>query len=82
MKMNDEQIEINTTLLAGIVDRLSLLVWTKTKDAEKGRNKPKSLISEIYPNKVKDKYERYISGKDFEEARNKILKKIGDKNGN
>ena len=31
-------------LLAAMVDRLSTLVWFKTKDGAKGRNRPKSVL--------------------------------------
>ena len=34
-------------LLASIVDRLSWLVWAKTKDAQHNRNKPKSLVEQL-----------------------------------
>ena len=37
----------NTLLLAAIVDRLSLLVWAKTKDAQKGRNRPESVLAAV-----------------------------------
>lgn len=31
--------------LASILDKLNWLCWTKTKDAEKGRNRPESILS-------------------------------------
>ena len=34
-------------LLAAAVDRLSLLVWFKTKDGLKGRNRPASLVERM-----------------------------------
>lgn len=37
----------DTLLAAAMVDRLSLLVWARTKDAPKGRNRPRSILSEI-----------------------------------
>ncbi len=74
MMINNMKYELNTVLLAGVVDRLSILVWSKTKDAQKGKNKPKSIVSELVNEKVKDKYRCFKSGKDFEEERRKILK--------
>lgn len=34
-------------LLAAIVDRLSMLVWFKTKDGMKGRNRPASIVERM-----------------------------------
>ena len=39
--------DIDTLLLAAAVDRLSLIWWSKTKDAEKGRNKPEMLTDRL-----------------------------------
>ncbi|MCI5822555.1 MAG: DUF5361 domain-containing protein [Lachnospiraceae bacterium] len=44
MKLSGARVQPDSLLLAAAVDRLSLLVWSKTKDAEKGINKPKSLV--------------------------------------
>lgn len=37
-------VPVDTLLLAGILDRLSVLVWQRTKDGARGKNKP-ALIS-------------------------------------
>lgn len=58
-------------LTAAIVDRLSLLVWFNTKDAEKGRNKPKSIIDLIYAKESETI--AYDSGEDFIRAREELL---------
>ena len=34
-------------LLAAAVDRLSILVWTKTKDGQKGQNRPKMITAQL-----------------------------------
>ena len=34
-------------LLAAAVDRLSTLVWFQTKDGQKGRNRPKSIVESM-----------------------------------
>ena len=38
-----QKLTLEQTLLSLIVDRLSWLVWAKTKDGQKGRNKPESV---------------------------------------
>lgn len=47
LKMSQTAYPLKTMLLASAVDRLSLLVWAKTKDAEKNRNRPKSILEEM-----------------------------------
>ena len=47
LKMSQTAYPLKTMLLASAVDRLSLLVWAKTKDAEKHRNRPKSVLEEL-----------------------------------
>lgn len=43
-KLNGMDVDVDSLLLAYAVDRLSWLVWAKTKDGQKGRNKPKSIV--------------------------------------
>src|SRR5690606_39631099 len=45
MKLSGQTVPFETMLLAGIYDRLSMLVWFQTKDGHKGRNRPTSLTS-------------------------------------
>lgn len=77
MKMSGQKVKLDTMLLASTVDRLSLLVWAKTKDGQKGRNKPKSLVDGINkPVKVKEEL-AFTTGEEFEKIRNRILKEGG-----
>jgi hypothetical protein len=71
MKLSGAKVSPNILLLSGIVDRLNLLLWTKTKDAEKGINKPKSILDELY-NKKSD-ISAFASGKEFEEERQRLI---------
>ena len=45
MKLTGRRAPERDLLLAAALDRLSLLVWAKTKDAVKGRNRPDSVLS-------------------------------------
>lgn len=75
MKLSNQSVSMEMLLLASIVDRLSYLLWSKTKDGEKNRNKPKSLVS-IFNKNVKEKEEQvFVTGEDFEKMRAKILAK-------
>lgn len=77
MKIFKSKMETKDYLLAGIFDRLTLLVYANTKDAQKGRNKPKLLLDMIP--KEKDKISSFNSGEDFEKAKERILKNIKEK---
>lgn len=65
--------DLNTILLMSIADSLNWLVWSKTKDASKNKNKPVSLLRDLYKEKETLSLK---SGKDFEIEREKIIKKI------
>ena len=67
----------NTFLLACILDKLSLLVWLQTDDGAKGKNRPKMIAGLLSGEKEKPAdVISYASGKDFDEAREKILRQI------
>lgn len=72
MKLSGAKVSPNILLLSGIIDRLNLLLWSKTKDGSKGVNKPKSILDELY-NKESD-ISAFTSGKEFEEERNRLIK--------
>lgn len=77
MKIFKSKMETKDYLLAGIFDRLTLLVYANTKDAQKGRNKPKLLLDMI--SKEKDNINSFNSSEDFEKAKMRILKNIKEK---
>lgn len=72
MKLSGAKTTSDILMLAAIVDRLGLLVWAQTKDAEKGRNRPKSIIKEMFETKDSN-VSAYNSGKDYQRERAKLL---------
>ena len=44
LAVNGLKVDINTLLLAQIADKAAINVYFKTKDAEKGKNYPKSFV--------------------------------------
>lgn len=76
MKLSGANVPPNILLLSGIVDRLSLLLWAKTKDGLKGINKPKSILDELY--KKESDVSAFVSGKEFEEERQRLIKEGGN----
>ena len=77
MKIAGMKADQDTLLLAAAVDRLSLLMWAKTKDGQKGRNPPKSIFDEL-TSRPEDKKENekatvYDSVDAFREAWNQAV---------
>lgn len=79
LAMTNSKVPFETFLLAGVLDRLSALVWFKTTDGQKGINKPVMVAEELRgKTKAKERKEMiFDSGEDFEEYRQQILEKIG-----
>lgn len=55
MKISESKITLDQMLYASILDGLNFLAWTKTKDASKGRNKPKSILTALTSGEEKKK---------------------------
>ena len=55
-------------LLSLLVDGINILIWQKTKDGAKGRNKPESLFRKLLDldKKQKDELQSFTSVDDFE----------------
>lgn len=75
MKLSNQRINLETMLLASILDILRLDLWGKTKDGAKKKNKPKSIVKIINNDEDKEKreYITFKSCEDFEKERKKIL---------
>ena len=72
-KIADRRLTLEETLMAAMVDKLSQLLWTKTKDAQHGRNRPKSILDAL--EKPKEKvYKSFSSIEEFEKKRAELLK--------
>lgn len=70
MKMSQSKFNVKESLLAGILDRLTLILYSKTKDAEKGKNYPKLLLDEA---EKKEELQGFTSSEDFEKIRRRII---------
>lgn len=75
--MEEQNIDTQTILSALAVDYLALLAWSKTKEAQKNRNRPESIYEKLM-NPVKKKPTKgFNSAEDFERARMQIIRKGG-----
>lgn len=63
--------------LAGIFDNTNYILWSKTKDGQKGANKPESILKNML-NQSKDKKDEdftvFNSSEDFENERKRLIK--------
>lgn len=73
MKMAGMKVESVIILLAAAVDRLTFLAWSKTKDAEKGQNRPKSIVDIINGSVKESNIMAFDTAEEFEAARAAII---------
>lgn len=71
MLLSGQELNLDSLLLAGVHDRLTLLLYSQTKDAQKGRNYP-NLIMDTLNKKTNNDFLTFNSGKDFEKKRGEI----------
>lgn len=73
-KINNQQLSTEEMLLISILDKLNILIWQQTKDGQKGRNQPKSILAEIL-----DKQENNVASfntiEEFERTRQRIIER-------
>lgn len=74
MKLSNQNVTLEALLLAGIADRLSILVWGQTKDGQKGINKPQMLVDMLTSKETKTDVIVFDSGEDFERTRNELIR--------
>ena len=77
MKIRSQKLDLEKLLLMSVADNLKILLWSKTKDAQKGRNKPVLWSSALDEPKQKKEIV-FNSGKDFENERERLLKEGGN----
>lgn len=67
MKLGNNRLTVDQMLNALMVDNLQFLCWTKTKDASRGKNRPKSLLQKLMGNDVpKDELMTFETIEDYE----------------
>lgn len=75
MALKNSKLTRDEVLKAIMVDRLSMLVWTKTKDAEHNRNRPKSILEMMMrPEQSAANNKAFNTAEEFEAARQRFLK--------
>ncbi|MGV3085037.1 DUF5361 domain-containing protein [Enterococcus dispar] len=73
-KLNGQSVSADTLLFARMVDSLNDLVWMKTKDAQKGKNRPAKIFNLLINKNPKQQDEiTFNSGEEFHEMRRRII---------
>ena len=72
-KIADRKLTLEETLTAAMLDKLSQILWTRTKDAQHGRNRPKSILDAL-ENPPQKMYKSFSSIEEFERKRAELLK--------
>ncbi len=79
MLLADTKFTFSEILLINIYDALNLELWTKTKDATKGKNKPESLYKKLMgindQAKKESKNMTFDSAEEYEKIRKKLLER-------
>ena len=79
MLLADSKFTFSEILLINIYDALNFELWTKTKDATKGKNKPESLYKKLMgindQAKKESKNMTFESAEEYEKIRKKLLER-------
>ena len=81
MKLSGQKVPSETLLLASMVDKLNTIVWFKTKDGQKGKNMPPSIVSILTGQEKSDVNKDMVvfnSGEDFINRRKMLLQTGGE----
>lgn len=76
-KADGMKVSLDILLLGIIADACNFLVWTQTKDAQKGKNRPKSIVDILTKEKKDSDVQAFITPEDFEKKRREILERMG-----
>lgn len=71
-----EMAGVDRMLLAMVVDGINTLAWMQTKDGEKGRNRPKSILKEILNTEHEKDIQTFASVEEFEAERQRIIERM------
>lgn len=74
MAMTGRKVTMETMLGASAVDALNLLVWMRTKDAQRNRNRPKSLLAALTGASGETRVMAFATAEEFEARKAAILK--------
>lgn len=74
LKVSGSRLAPGTLFSATMIDQLNTLIWMRTEDGTKGRNRPKSVVDALLQRESGSAVTAYGSAAEWEAAREKILK--------
>ena len=79
MRLAGARQSLDTRLRAAMLDDLNLLVWSQTKDGQRGRNRPESVLHMLEGRTKQNAtpVRAFASAEAFEDARRKLLDRNG-----
>lgn len=77
MRLTGSKINLADSLRARIVDELAFLSWTKTKDGQKNRNRPQSVLKALTTEKEIE-HECFTTPEDFRAEWDRIVRSSTD----
>lgn len=78
MKLADVAVTNTDILIASCLDQLQFLTWAKTPDAEKGINRPPSVVKKLLGKEEPKQCNAFASGEDFEKYRKDLIERLTD----
>ena len=82
MRLAGAKLTLNQTLLAFMVDNLQFISWSKTKNGQKGRKRPKSILKKLLgQDKKEEELEVFDSPEAYERWMNKKRQEWSNNNG-
>lgn len=72
--ITDQKCTTEQLLMAGMIDRLSILAWQRTENGSKGINLPPMLTERLLGQEIKKDTEGFATGDDFEAKKAQILR--------
>lgn len=72
-KLRGQKIRADQLWQLAVLDELRLLFWSRTKDAEKGKNQPKSLLKAVLDQEEQNPVTGFQTPEHFEARRKEII---------
>lgn len=78
MRMGGNRLDFEQTLMAAMLDQLTFIAYSKTKDAQEGRNRPESVLKKLTGAEKTKNVQAFDSAEEFEK---RLLKIRGEEDG-
>lgn len=79
MEINGTAVPSYINILAGIYDRIGLLVWQNTEDGHKNRNRPQSLVELLNTPQKENDIVAFDTGEEFDKAHADLIRRARGK---